>query len=342
MRAEDCRAGDGPLAVTAATLGFAEILAARERLAGVALRTPLIENAQLNRRAGGRVLLKAENLQRTGSFKIRGAYNLMSQLAPEQRAAGVVAWSSGNHAQGAALAGKLLGIPIRVLMPADAPAAKRDATRRLGGEILLYDRYREDREAIARDLAAASAAAIVPSYDHPEIIAGQGTVGLEIAEQMAEIGTALDRALICCGGGGLTAGSALALRRRFPEVRVHTVEPEGYDDTARSLTSARRERADVTQASICDALMSPMPGELTWPILMSEVESGLVVSEAEVRDAMRFAFRELKMVLEPGGAVALAAVLAGQLDTADAVTAVVLSGGNVDPALFAAIQADSD
>ncbi len=327
-------------AAKATTVGFADVLRARDRLAGVAVRTPFIENAELNNRAGGRVLVKAENLQRTGSFKIRGAYNLMSQLDANAVAAGVVAWSSGNHAQGVALAGKLLGIPTRIVMPADAPAAKREATLRLGGEIVPYDRYTEDREAIARDLAAASAAAIVPSYDHPEIIAGQGTVGLEMAEQAAEIGVVPDRALICCGGGGLTAGSALALRQRFSDLQIHTVEPEGYDDTARSLASGRRESADVSRVSICDALLSPMPGELTWPILKNEVESGLVVSEDEVRAAMRFAFRELKMVLEPGGAVALAALLAAKLDFAGSATLVLLSGGNVDPALFAAIQAE--
>ena len=239
-----------------------------------------------------------------------------------------------------ALAGKLLGIPTRIVMPADAPAAKRDATLRLGGEIVPYDRYTQDREALARKLAAESGAAIVPSYDHPDIIAGQGTVGLEMSEQAAETGVEPDRALICCGGGGLTAGSALALRHRFSGLRIHTVEPEGYDDTARSLASGRRESADVTQASICDALLSPMPGERTWPILQNEVESGLVVSEDEVRAAMRFAFRELKMVLEPGGAVALAALLAAKLDFAGGATLVLLSGGNVDPALFAAIQAE--
>lgn len=327
-------------ATGAATVGFDDVLEARDRLAGVAVRTPLVEIPELNRRAGGRVLLKAENLQRTGSFKIRGAYNLMSRFDPDEAAAGVVAWSSGNHAQGVALAGRLLGIATRIVMPADAPAAKREATLRLGGEIVPYDRYTGDREAIARALAAETDAAIVPSYDHPHIIAGQGTVGLEMSEQAADIGLEPDRVLICCGGGGLTSGSALALKARFAGVRIHTVEPEGYDDTARSLASGRRESADVTQASICDALLSPMPGELTWPILAREVESGLVVSEAEVRDAMRFAFRELKMVLEPGGAVALAAVLAGRLDFAGRATLVVLSGGNVDPALFTAIQAE--
>ena len=327
-------------ATGAATVGFDDVLEARDRLAGVAVRTPLVEIPELNRRAGGRVLLKAENLQRTGSFKIRGAYNLMSRFDPDEAAAGVVAWSSGNHAQGVALAGRLLGIATRIVMPADAPAAKREATLRLGGEIVPYDRYTGDREAIARALAAETGAAIVPSYDHPHIIAGQGTVGLEMSEQAADIGLEPDRVLICCGGGGLTSGSALALKARFPGVRIHTVEPEGYDDTARSLASGRRESADVAQASICDALLSPMPGELTWPILAREVESGLAVSEAEVRDAMRFAFRELKMVLEPGGAVALAAVLAGRLDFAGCATLVVLSGGNVDPALFTAIQAE--
>ena len=313
---------------------------AAQRLHGIAVRTPLIENAELNERAGCRVLLKPECLQRTGSFKIRGAYNLMSRLTDEQKRRGVVAWSSGNHAQGVAAAGRLLGVHATIVMPEDAPAAKLENTRALGGEVITYDRYTEDREAIGEAIARERGSAIVPPYEHPHTIAGQGTVGLEIAEQVTELGLVPDRVLICCSGGGLASGSAIALRDRHESVIVHTVEPLDFDDTARSLMAGERVENDGGATSICDALLVPTPGAMTFSILRALMGPGLVAAEEEVRDAMRFAFRHLKLVVEPGGAVALAAVLAGRgAEDADVVVAV-LSGGNVDESLFAEIQAE--
>jgi threonine dehydratase len=313
---------------------------AARRLAGVSNRTPLLQNSELDEITGATVLLKPEMFQSIGSFKIRGAYNLMSQLSPEEKRRGVVAWSSGNHAQGVALAGRLLGIPAAIVMPGDAPTAKLENTRRLGGEVITYDRYSEDREAIARALAAERGAALVPSYDHPQIIAGQGTVGLEIAEESVALGLPAEKVLIPCGGGGLSAGSAVALRSRLPDVEIHTVEPEHYDDTARSL--AQGERTCVSQAtpSICDALLAGSPGRQTFDILRHLTGDGIVVTEVEVRHAMRWAFRQLKLVVEPGGAVALAALLAGKVEVGGLTVAAVLSGGNVDLALFAEIQAE--
>ncbi|MDX1517237.1 MAG: threonine/serine dehydratase [Woeseiaceae bacterium] len=320
--------------------GFADVEAAARRLDGVAVRTPLFEHPELNARVGGRVLVKAENLQRTGSFKIRGAYNRMCQLDDERRQRGVVAWSSGNHAQGVACAGRLLGIATAIVMPEDAPAAKRSRTLAWGGEIIDYDRYSGDREAIARELAARRGAALVPSYDHRDVIAGQGTVGLEIAQQATACGAELDQVLIGCSGGGLTAGCAVALHRLAPRAKLYTVEPEAFDDTARSLSSGQRLCAADDARSICDALQAKTPGELTFAINRERVTAGLSVSDAEVCDAMRFAFGTLKMVVEPGGAVALAAVLAGRIEVRDRVTAVVVSGGNVDVGQFARIQAE--
>jgi len=319
---------------------LADIRDAAKRLEGIAVRTPLIESPVLNRIAGGRVLLKAECLQSTGSFKIRGAYNTLSQLSADAALRGVVAWSSGNHAQGVAKAGQLLGIETHIVMPADAPRSKREHTARLGGTIVDYDRYREDREAIARALAARRQAALVPSFDHPHVIAGQGTAGLEIVEQAEALGARLSQAVICCGGGGLSAGCAIAMQSLVPGVRLYTAEPEAYDDTAQSFAAGQRIAVDTSVPSICDALLTPSPGELTFDILKRRVTAGLVVGESEVRAAMRFAFRELKLVVEPGGAVALAAVLQGKLATAGEVTAVMLSGGNVDSSLFDEIQAE--
>lgn len=313
---------------------------AARRLQDVAVRTPLIENAELNERAGCRVLLKAESLQRTGSFKIRGAYNLMSRLSADEMQRGVVAWSSGNHAQGVAAAGRLLGIRSVIVMPEDAPQAKLDNTRALGGEVVTYDRYTEDREAIGLGIARERGAAIVPPYDHPNTIAGQGTVGLEIAEQCEERGLVPERVLICCSGGGLASGSAVALKDRFAGVVINTVEPTGFDDTARSLAAGKRLEIEHGASSICDALLVPTPGEVTFPILARLGGQGLVVSDAEVRAAMRFAFRHLKLVVEPGGAVALAAILAGSGCKDSDVVVAVLSGGNVDETTFADIQAE--
>jgi len=316
-----------------------DIEAAARRLHGIVIETPLLQNAELDRIAAGKVMLKPECLQRTGSFKIRGAYNLLSQLSAEQAERGVVAWSSGNHAQGVAAAGKILGIRTAIVMPEDAPTAKLESTRKLGGEIITYDRYTGDREAIARALAAERGAEIVPPFDHPHIIAGQGTVGLEIAEQSQSLGLLADQVLICCGGGGLTSGSSVALKARLPDVAIYTVEPEEFDDTARSLECGERVSNSSRARSICDALLPDTPGQNTFEIMRRLVSAGLVVSDEEVRAAMRFAFRHLKLVVEPGGAVALAAVLAGKVSTADKTTVVVLSGGNVDVELFASIQA---
>jgi len=321
-------------------LGIADIERAAERLDGVSVHTPLLQNFELDQAAGGTVLLKPECLQVAGAFKIRGAYNRLSQLSEEEASNGVVAWSSGNHAQGVAAAGAMLGIRTAIVMPEDAPKAKLDNTRRLGGEVITYDRYSGDREAIARQIAAERRAALVPSYDHEHIIAGQGTVGLEIAEDAIGLGLAPDQVLIPCGGGGLSSGSALALKSRLPDVNVFAVEPRDFDDTARSFKSGHRERIDDSARSICDALQTPMPGELTFEINRRLLAGVLTVSDDEVRSAIRFAFRNLKLVIEPGGAVALAAVLSGKLPTKGKTTVIVLSGGNIDVGLFAEIQAE--
>ncbi len=312
---------------------LAAIEEAAERIAGVARRTPLLEWETLNERVGGRVLLKTECLQRTGSFKIRGAYNRLAQIPPASRARGVVAWSSGNHAQGVAEAARLLGMPAVIVMPEDTPARKLEATRRLGAEIRLYDRYAEDREAIGRALAVERDAILVPSYDDYAVIAGQGTVGLEICHQSWRLDTTVDRILVCCGGGGLTAGIAVTVGALSPTTEIWPVEPAGFDDTARSLASGRRESVAADARSVCDALLTPSPGRLTFPILQRQVAGALTVTDAEAIAAMRYAFEELHLVLEPGGAVALAALLEGRVTTTG-VTAVVLSGGNVAAADF--------
>ncbi|NCF23278.1 MAG: pyridoxal-phosphate dependent enzyme [Gammaproteobacteria bacterium] len=323
-------------------IDISAIEAAAGRLEGVAVRTPLICNDELDRVAGGRVLVKAENLQAIGSFKIRGAYNLMSQLSAAEAAQGVVAFSSGNHAQGVALAGRLLGIHAAIVMPEDAPRAKIENTRRLGGEVITYDRYTGDREAIASRIAAERGAAVVPSYDHEHIIAGQGTVGLEIAEQALEMRMPPDQVLINCGGGGLSAGSGVALKARLQSVSVRTVEPVDFDDTARSLAAGERLSIAAGARSICDSLLAESPGKLPFEIHRRLFDPGLTVNDREVRDAMRFAFQHLKMVVEPGGAVSLAAVLNGKIETVGKTTAVVISGGNVDLEQFAAIQETAD
>jgi threonine dehydratase len=324
---------DMPLAIS-----IADVEDAARLIAPAAVRTPLLENDALNHRAGRRVLVKFEGAQHTGSFKFRGAYNRLARLDAAERAAGVVAWSSGNHAQGVAAAARRLGIPATIVMPADAPAIKLANTRALGAEVVPYDRHRESREAIATALADQRGATLVPSFDDPFIIAGQGTAGLEILEQAAQAGAAVGQILVCCGGGGLSAGIATAVRARSPGTALYTVEPAGFDDTARSLASGVREAVSPDARSICDALLSPSPGALTFPILHALAAGGLVVTDDQVRDAMRFAFSALKLVVEPGGAVALAAVLAGLAPPCgDGASVVVLSGSNVDPADYAAI-----
>lgn len=317
-----------------------DIEGAANRLRGVIVETPILRSLDLDERAGGKILLKPECLQRTGSFKIRGAYNLMSQLAAEKAEHGVVAWSSGNHAQGVAAAGALLGIQATIVMPEDAPIAKIENTRRLGGKTVLYDRYSGDREQIARAIAKESGAGLVPSYEHRDIVAGQGTVGLEIMDQSTAMGLSPDQVLICCGGGGLSSGSAIAIKARSPATDVYLVEPEDFDDTRRSFEQGKRVGNDPSARSICDALQTETPGEMTFAINRVLARAVLTVSDTDVREAMRFAFKHLKLVIEPGGAVALAAVLSGKVDTKDRVTAVVLSGGNVDERLFASIQSE--
>jgi threonine dehydratase len=317
----------------------ADVDAAAARLAGVALRTPLISSPVLDARTGGRVFLKAETLQRTGSFKFRGAYNKLSSLTPDMRRCGVVAFSSGNHAQGVAAAAKLLGMPAVIVMPRDAPRPKRERTAALGAEVVLYDRQHEDREAIARGIAASRGAVVVPPYDDTFVIAGQGTTGREIVEDIAGLGLALDFVVVNASGGGLTAGVALAVKSRAPSARIYTAEPEGFDDHARSFRSGRRERNTAMTGTICDALMSQTPGELTFEVNRTLVADGVTATEEEVAHAVSFAFHELKLVVEPGGAVALAALLACKLDVAGKTAVVVLSGGNIDPELFARLVA---
>jgi len=315
---------------------FDDVRAAARRLEGHARRTPLLADTPLDRLTGGRILLKLETLQHTGSFKFRGAWNRLQQLNATERGAGVVAFSSGNHAQGVAEAARRLGIHATIVMPSDAPRVKLQNTRDMGAEIVEYDRVHESREQIAATLAAERGATLVPSYDDPDIIAGQGTAGLEIAEQAAELGLTLDDVVVCCSGGGLTAGIAIAIAELAPKASVWTAEPEAYDDHRRSLAAGRRQRNEPgAPQSFCDALLAPIPGELTFAINQPLLRGGFAVSDDEVRQAIVFAARTLKLVVEPGGAVALAAVLAGKLDVSGRTVAVTLSGGNIEDALLA-------
>jgi threonine dehydratase len=319
--------------------GLDDVQAAASRLAGVVRRTPLLAGTPLDELTGGRILLKVESLQRTGSFKFRGAYNRLVQLSDDARRRGVVAFSSGNHAQGVAAAAKLLGMPATIVMPANAPAIKLANTRALGAEVVLYDRFTGDREQIARRIVAERGATLVPAYDDPHVVAGQGTVGLELMQQAAELGLVPEQVLVPCSGGGLVSGTALAVRTLAPQVAVYGVEPEAFDDTRRSLAAGTLLKNSPEARSICDALQSSPPGQLTFAINRERLAGILTVSDLEVEAAMARAFRDLKLVIEPGGAVALAALLSGKIAAGDRVTAVVLSGGNVDAAtLIAALS----
>jgi threonine dehydratase len=325
--------------ITVAPPTVADVEQAARRLAGVALRTPLISSPVLDALTGARVFLKAETLQRTGSFKFRGAYNKLSSIPPEQRAGGVVAFSSGNHAQGVAHAAKLLHMPSVIVMPSDAPAAKRARTAAFGAEVVLYDRETENREAIARSIADERGATLVPPFDDPFIIAGQGTAGREIMEDLTALGVTPDIAVIGASGGGLAAGISLALKARVPGIKIFTAEPEGFDDTARSFKSGKHEHNARLSGSICDALMSNTPGKITFQINRELIGEGIAASDEEVGRAVAFAFRELKLVVEPGGAIGLAALLAGRPDVKGKTVIAVLSGGNVDPELFSRLVA---
>jgi threonine dehydratase len=326
--------------MAAAQPTFEDILAARRRLGQLAHRTPLIEHAALNARAGGRVLLKAENLQRVGAFKFRGAYNKVAQIDTGAFPGGVVACSSGNHAQGVAAAAALRGMRSAIVMPADAPRVKLARTRAYGAEVVAYDRVTQDREQIARELCSVRQAAYVHPFDDRDVIAGQGTAGLEIMEQAAEIGVTPDMVLVGASGGGLVSGVAIAVKEKSPATLIYAVEPCGFDDFARSLKGGRRERNPTLAGSICDALLAATPGELTFAVAQRHLAGGICVTDEEAKAAVCYAFEELKLVVEPGGAVSLAAILAGKLVLQGRTAAVMLTGGNVDPAVFAAIIQD--
>jgi len=314
---------------------IAMIEAARQRMNGEAIRTPLMSSPFLDEIAGRKVLIKPECLQRTGSFKFRGGWSAVSGLDPEVRKRGVIAFSSGNHAQGVALAARIHGVPAVIIMPRDAPVIKIENTKAYGAEVVLYDRANEDRDAIGAKLSEERGLTLIRPYDEPLVIAGQGTVGLEIAEQAQEAGIEKAEVLVCCGGGGLTSGIALALEAKAPGLKVRTAEPEDFDDVARSLASGKIERNAALSGSICDAIVTPQPGNITFPILKRLCGAGIAVTEEEALSAMVLAFQRLKIVVEPGGAVPLAAALfhGDELQT-DTVIAIA-SGGNVDPAIMA-------
>jgi threonine dehydratase len=306
-----------------------DVLAAAQRLADWPVRTPLINSSTLDAICGGRVWFKAENLQHTGSFKFRGAMNRLLALPPEGRRGGVVAYSSGNHAQGVARAAKLLGMPALIVMPSDAPKLKVERTRADGAEVVFYDRLTEARETIAANLAEARGALIVPPFADPLIIAGQGTAGLEAVAQLAEVGETATLALTCCGGGGLSGGFAAG-----SQLPLVVVEPEGYDDVCRSLAAGHILPVENPGPTRCDALQTLRMAEITFATLVHHGATGVSVSEAEVARAVTFAFRELKLVVEPGGSVTLAALLAGKVDVTGQTVVATLSGGNVDAATF--------
>lgn len=316
---------------------FHDIEAAAGRLAGQALKTPVRQSRQADERTGAQLFFKCENFQRMGAFKFRGAYNALSQFTPEQRKAGVLAFSSGNHAQAVALSGRLLGIPTVIVMPRDAPPAKLAATRgyqagQRGSEVVLYDRYTEDREAIGRRLAAERGMTVIPPYDHPHVMAGQGTAALELLRETGP----LDTLLVCVGGGGLISGCAVAAHHLSPGITVHGVEPEAGNDTQQSLAAGRIVKID-TPKTIADGAQTQASGQLTFPVIQRLVKSILTVSDAQLVATMRFFAERMKMVVEPTGCLAAAAVLEGVIDLRGQRVGVILSGGNVDLPAYAAM-----
>jgi threonine dehydratase len=321
---------NSPLPITPA-----DIEAAASVIAPYAVRTPLLSSPSLDALTGARVFLKPEVLQRTGSFKFRGAFNKLSSIPQAARGGGVVAFSSGNHAQGVAAAAQILGMQATIVMPADSPLSKRERTKGYGAEVVLYDRYTEDREAIAAAIAGPRGATLVKPYDDPFVMAGQGTVGREIAEDMAILGIVPDIVAAPASGGGLIAGIAVAVKARFADTSIIVAEPAGFDDHARSLRAGRREAHDNDSKTLCDALMALMPGELTFAVNQRLLSEAVSATDAEVGSAMAFAFRDLKLVVEPGGAVALASLLSGKFDAHGKTVVIVLSGGNVDADMYA-------
>src|SRR5436309_5562578 len=328
-----------PESVQNPPIGAADIEAAAKVVAPFAVRTPLLSSPALDNHVGAKVFLKPEMLQRTGSFKFRGAFNKLSSIPQAARGGGVVAFSSGNHAQGVAAAAQILNMRATIVMPADAPRSKRERTKGYGAEVVLYDRDREDREAIAGDIARKHGATLVRPYDDPKVIAGQGTVGREIAEDLALLGVTPDIVVAPASGGGLVAGVATAIKARYPKAALMSAEPEGFDDHARSLRAGKREPHHAEGRTICDALMATVPGEITFAINQRLLTQGVTASDAEVAAAVAFVSRELKLVVEPGGAVGLAALLAGHVDARGKTVVIVLSGGNVDAEMYAKLIA---
>lgn len=315
---------------------IADVRTAAERIARFAVVTPLIEHPALNAKVGGRILLKAENLQRVGAFKFRGAYNAVSQVDRATFPGGVVACSSGNHAQGVAHAAALCGMPSVIVMPSDAPKLKIARTKAFGAEVVTYDRVKEDRDAIAAKIAAERKMAFVHPFDDVHVMAGQGTAGLELMAQAQDKGVMPDEVLVCCSGGGFVSGVSIAVKAANPATKVFAVEPVDFDRMGRSIRAGTPQTNAKLSGSICDALMSKQPGVHTFAVAQQNVTGGYAVTDDEARAAMRFAFEELKLVLEPGGAAALAAILSGKVQSKGRVIAAMLSGGNVDPAMFAA------
>ena len=311
---------------------YDDVQEASKRIAPFAVRTPLLTAPRLNQALGGTILVKAEPLQVTGSFKFRGACNSIQMLGDDVKT--VVAWSSGNHAQAVAYAARTRGLRAIIVMPEDAPAAKITGTKELGGEVVTYDRYSESREDIGAALAAEHSATVIPPYDYLPTIAGQGTIGIEIAQQLDEMGMTADQLICCTGGGGLLAGLALGLHHHKPDIKIYGAEPEGFDDFKRSLDRGERVANDPNNRSICDAIVTAMPGEMTFPINQDHVTDGLVVSDDDALDAIAIAYKHLKIIIEPGGAVALAAALKQKIDITGKTTVVVASGGNVDKEMF--------
>ncbi len=313
---------------------YDDVLAARARIGERVVRTPMLRNPLLDQLTGATVLIKPEPLQRTGSFKFRGATNATQRLGEDARRAGVVTHSSGNHGQATAAAAAAVGAHATIFMPADAPRIKVESTRRWGADIVHYDRLKDDRDALAGDFVRRTGATLIPPFDHPDVIAGQGTLALELLEDAKEAGLTLDAMLVCTGGGGLIAGCTLAVEGASPSTKVYAVEPAGWDDTARSLAAGRRIANDAPGSLLCDALLSKAPGELTFAVNGTRLAGGLSVTDEEVLRAVAFAFANLKLVVEPGGAVCLAALLAGKFAAKGGVIGCVISGGNVDPAVF--------
>ena len=330
-----------PLAISAA-----DVEAAATRLLGVAHRAPVLSSRTADRRSGARVFFKCENLQRMGAFKFRGAYNALAQFSAEQRRAGAIAFSSGNHAQAVALAARLLGMPSVIVMPQDAPAIKLAATReyqhgQIGSEVVLYDRYTQDREALCRQLAEARGMTMVPPYDHPHVMAGQGTAALELVDEVTPLVGGLDVLLVCTGGGGLLSGCAVAARHRLPAIRVIGVEPEAGDDTRQSLARGEIVRIEVPR-TIADGAQTQATGRLTFPVIQALVEQVVTVSDAQLVATMKFFAERMKLVVEPTGCLAAAALLEGVLDLRGARVGVIVSGGNVDLQRYAALLSGSE